>query len=166
MSLRKWLLPILCIDLALWFGGAVYFSMFAALELSKSLAVDDFGKTIGILFPTYFTLMAITAVVGWFLVIVETRLASISHAAVMWCRIAASVGAIIALVNRFYFLPAITAIEAKMGPYSQATTAMQKQFGMTHGISMLLDFVMIVCVLITWIALGVSLVQKPGGRWQ
>lgn len=165
MSLRRWLLPILCVDLAVWFGGAVYFSLFAAIELSNSLSVDDFGKTIGILFPTYFTLMIITALLGCFLMFVETNLSTASRGIVVFGRISVSVGAVIALINRFYFLPAISAIEAKMGPYSQASAAMREQFGMTHGISMLLDFIMIVSVLFTWIALGISLTQRTGGRW-
>jgi hypothetical protein len=61
--------------------------------------------------------------------------------------------AIMALVNRFFMLPHILSIEEKMGPISQASRALKMQFGMWHGISLLLAMVSVAFLLIIWVIL-------------
>ncbi|MBX6353357.1 MAG: DUF4149 domain-containing protein [Thermoflavifilum sp.] len=144
-KLAHWLLTL---DLALWLGASTYFSLFAAPALFAGLDVDTAGRAVGLLFPTFFRLCAVLAPLGWLLAAWAYRaapgLAPVRRARVV-SHVLFAVGSVIAWVNAFVLLPMIQGIEQRMGPVSHASPAMLRQFGMVHGISMLLDLAMILC---------------------
>ncbi|WDL97960.1 DUF4149 domain-containing protein [Alicyclobacillus sp. ALC3] len=154
--MRKLLQWIFSLDLALWFGGGVYFSAMAAEELSNQLSLSQFGHVIGILFPPFFTLMAITAVIGSILYIVIGRssgMHSKSYTVGLWLVL---FGALAALVNWLILLPKVQHIEQAIGPLASASSAELQQFGMWHGLSLGLHFLEMAAVALVWLCFSLN----------
>lgn len=141
---------------SLWLGSSVYFSAFAATELFGRLSEDAAANAIGVLFPTYFLLSAILAVATWLLYLWTARLFRFGRTCRRVGSIAAFIGAVLAVVNETVMLPRVEHIESMMGPISKASAANVQTFGMWHGISMLFDFTMIACALVTLICAALS----------
>jgi hypothetical protein len=154
--LKKILTVALFIDLGLWFGGSAYFSLFAAEELFAHLPIDAAGAAVGVLFPPFFTLMAILSIIAGVLFILIGRLTHAGSRSYSVGLVSVVTAIIFSLANLFGFLPRIEKIEAKMGPISTATAAMKQQFGMMHGISLLLDMLSIVLIAVIWVSIGIN----------
>lgn len=155
--MRRFLIWLLQLDLALWFGAGVYFSVMAAEELAGNLSLTEFGRVIGILFPPFFTLMAITAMVGWVLYAVIGRISDVntkSYRVGNWFAIFALLAAV---VNRVVMLPKVQSIERTMGSFATASSAQVQQFGMMHGISLLLHFIEMAAVAVVWLCFSLNL---------
>jgi hypothetical protein len=147
----SWLFSL---DLALWFGAAVYFSFFAAPALFSGLDPDTAGRAVGLLFPTYFRLCAVLAPLGWLLAAIVFRFGSgPTRAARIAAHVLFGLGTVAAWLDAFVLLPWIERIEARMGPVSHADPALYRQFGMLHGLSMVLDLIAILCAGFIWLCL-------------
>lgn len=154
--MRKLNLLLLCLDLSMWFGAGVYFALMAAEELS-ALPLGDFARAVGVLFPPLFTLMTVTAWVGWILYTwfgiqnhIHTRSFRIGH-------IIFGIGALAALADRVVLLPMVQSVEHQMGSFATASSAMLARFGMLHGISLLVHFLEMLMVLLVWVCLAMNL---------
>jgi len=150
---RRWIQLALFVDLSLWLGAGVYFTFFAANELFSGLSQDAFGTAIGLLFPSFFRLSTLFAILA---VVLYATFASLrrSRPALRIGYYFAILGCLCALVNLFYFLPLIQHIEIEMGPYSTGSAALKSKFGMMHGISMLIELISIVSVVGVWACLS------------
>ncbi|MDQ0189004.1 DUF4149 domain-containing protein [Alicyclobacillus cycloheptanicus] len=154
--MRKFALWLLHLDLSLWFGAGIYFSLMAAEELGR-LPLNQFAAAVGLLFPPLFTLMAVTAIVGWVLYAwlgSQSRIVSRSFRA---GHIVFLIGVLAALANRLVLLPLLQHVERQMGSFLNATAAQQAQFGMMHGMSLLVHFVGMLMALLAWLCLTLNL---------
>lgn len=139
--------------LSVWLGASVYFTFFAANELFGGLPEVTFGKAVGLLFPTFFRLSAGLGILACLLYL---TLGSIRTG-----RLAFKVGfvlllfsALLTLVNLFVLFPMIQHIELLMGDFTTATTSLRTEFGMYHGISMLLELLSILSVVGVWMSIN------------
>lgn len=155
--LKKLVLFSLAIDLSLWLGATVYFSFLAANELFGGLPIDAASTAIGLLFPPYFTYVTVLSIVGWFLYWSLGRVYDLNSRSFRVGHIALFVGVVVAIVNRFILLPMVHRLTVEMGPVSKANPQLFHQFGMLHGISMLLDLISMIAVFVTWITLTMNL---------
>lgn len=165
--LKKFLIWLFSVDLALWFGGGVYFSAMAAEELSNQLSLSMFGRVIGILFPPFFTLMAVTAVVGAILYVAIGRAGGVttrSYRIGLWLVVFATLAA---LVNRLILLPKVQRIEDAMGSIATASAAQLQQFGMMHGLSLGLHFLEMAAVALVWLCFSLNVaVNGRDSAWR
>lgn len=155
--MRRFLIWLLQLDLALWFGAGVYFSVMAAEELSGNLSLTEFGRVIDILFPPFFTLMAITAIVGWVLYAVIGRTSDVNTRSYRVGNWFAIFGLLVAVVNRVVMLPKVQSIQDAIGSFATASSAQLQQFGMWHGISLLLHFLEMAAVAVVWLCFALNL---------
>lgn len=147
----------LLLDLALWFGSSAYFVILAANELFAGLSEDQAAAAVGVLFPPFFTLCAVLAVLGWLLYLWLGQFTA-SKAKAYWIGfVLLFLNALMAVVNRFFMLPHIQSIEQQMGPISQASSALKMQFGMWHGISLLLAMASVAFLLVIWVILAFNI---------
>lgn len=155
--MQKLVRTALFLDLALWLGASAYFALMAANELFAGLPEDQAAAAVGILFPPFFTLCTILGVVGWVLYWWNGRL-TVARGKSYWTVFTLLLlAAMMAIVNRLFMLPHIESIEQRMGPISKASSDMLLQFGMWHGISLLLAMVSIAILLVVWIVLSMPL---------
>lgn len=157
--MRRLSLFLLLLSSALWFGSSVYF-VFAANELFGQLGTDAGGAAVGALFPSYFAISAILSIVTLLLFMWVGGTWGFSRRAHWTGTVLSIVGVVFAVLNRVYMLPHIERVERQMGPISKASAAMLQQFGMWHGISMLFDFIMIVCTFAVIAVLSFALGRK------
>lgn len=141
----------------MWLGATVYFSFLAANELFGGFPIDTAATAVGLLFPPYFTYVMILSVVGWLLYWLFGRQQNLHNRSFLMGHLALLVGVLVALVNRLFLLPVIHKLTVEMGPVSKANPQLFQQFGMLHGISMLLDLISMIAVFVTWIALILNL---------
>jgi hypothetical protein len=145
--------------IALWLGTGFYFTGFAANELFAALPLDTAGQAVGALFPTFFALCTILSgltLVFYVMIGRATKAAGWVYQTGRW---AAVIGFILCAVNQFVLLPKIQAIEAKMGPVSTAAPVLRHQFGVLHGLSMLVELLSLIA------ALAVFLTMAGSVRW-
>lgn len=153
-GLRKFGQVILFLDLALWIGTSAYFTL-AANELFGSLPEDNAAAAVGVLFPAFFMLCVVLGVVG-FVFYWWTGQHFQRKSRSYWTGFTlVGLSAVMAIVNRFVMLPQIESIEQKMGPISHASADMIQQFGMWHGISLLMEmvslaFLCVVFMILSW----------------
>lgn len=159
--MRKILLWLLGVDMALWFGAGVYFALMAAEELSTHLSLNDFARAVGILFPPLFTLMAVTALIGWGLYWWYGASGHIHSRSFRLGHIAFLIGVLAALTDRLAMLPLVESVERQMGSFATASGAMLTRFGLVHGISLLIHFLEMLMALIVWLCLSLNL-QSEG----
>jgi Domain of unknown function (DUF4149) len=143
---------VLNLDISLWFGSSVYFSLFAALELFHGFSATTASQAVGLLFPAFFELTLILAILGWVFYFTALRVQVVTP----WARtghLFMGTATLIAVLNRFYFLPAIQHLENQMGPIQSATSENVHKFGMLHGTSMMLELLEIILVVGIWLVL-------------
>lgn len=157
VALKKLVLFVLQIDLALWLGATVYFSFLAANNLFGGLPIDSASTAISLLFPPYFTYVTILSIVGWLLYWTYGQQSRLRRRSFYVGHIALVLAVVVAVVNRVFLLPVIHRLTVEMGPVSQANPQLFQRFGMLHGISMSLDLISILTVLIAWVTLTMNL---------
>lgn len=149
-------ITILFLSLSLWLGSACYFSFFAANELFQGFSQDIAAKAVGLLFPTFFTLCSIFALLTCILYFVVTRRVERTGRG-KWFTVGAYaliLASLFTWINRFILLPKVESLEIAMGPISKASTTLVKQFYMYHGISMMLDLLAIIGTVLVWSSLA------------
>jgi hypothetical protein len=141
---------------ALWLGTGFYFTGFAANQLFASLPLDTAGRAVGALFPTFFalcTILSALTIVFYVLIGRATKASGWVYQGGLW---ASAAGFILCAANQFVLLPRIQAIEAKMGPVSTAAPLLRHQFGVLHGLSMLVELLSLIAALIVFLTMAGS----------
>lgn len=142
------------LTLVIWIGSIIFFSFIGAPSIFKTLDRQTAGDVVGAIFPKYFLIWQVCAVLGvltLFYIGVKTGFSSSVKAGLLTLVLMGGVTAYSSLVNA----PQARDVKYQMRTETDdaAKEALRKKFGRLHGISMALNILTLVMGLVLlWFA--------------